>query len=239
LSTLVNSVATLILIRKKWKYLILFFYFAMVMMLFFIEHINPDSVISLSDKADLFGNQVFCYCHTFVALVWLFYFINELYRKERKKLLELSITDELTGAYNRRYIFELIKKESELKNEMESYLLLIDIDNFKIVNDKYGHDRGDCVLCSLINIINGNLDKNSYAGRIGGDEFIVLFSGIGKNEMIRKTRAIMKEFSDKNGLTISVGIEKLDKNHEIGEIVRNTDKKMYEVKHNGKNDISF
>ncbi len=86
---------------------------------------------------------------------------------------------------NRRHIIEELNKliKSSNKNNSKFALLFFDIDKFKIYNDKYGHDAGDFVLKNIAKKIKHEIDKNDFAGRFGGDEFVI----------------IKKNYNDKNG----------------------------------------
>ena len=92
-------------------------------------------------------------------------------------LREISIKDELTKTYNRRYIMKKLKDEFFLSeiNKSTFSIALLDIDNFKKVNDNFGHLFGDEVLIKFSNTIKKNLRKNDYFGRIGGEEFLIIF----------------------------------------------------------------
>lgn len=97
-------------------------------------------------------------------------------RQANRDLQQLSITDPLTGLYNRRHFEKLMENEVALsiRNDETNSIILIDIDNFKKINTEYGHTVGDELLRALAGIINARLRKTDVACRYGGDEFFVL-----------------------------------------------------------------
>ena len=82
-------------------------------------------------------------------------------------LLQVSTTDAMTGLYNRRILD---------KNQKPNVVMLCDIDNFKLINDLYGHDKGDFVIKVIGNILKESFRRNDYVCRFGGDEFLILFN---------------------------------------------------------------
>ncbi|MGD9552421.1 MAG: diguanylate cyclase, partial [Candidatus Caldatribacteriota bacterium] len=100
---------------------------------------------------------------------------------ERKKLEEqlekLSRVDSLTGCYNRRYGLELLEQQIKLAQRLKSPLLIafLDIDNFKAINDNFGHQEGDKILIEVGNLLKSTLREVDVICRIGGDEFLLAF----------------------------------------------------------------
>ncbi|MBI9099209.1 MAG: diguanylate cyclase [Spirochaetaceae bacterium] len=95
-----------------------------------------------------------------------------------KKIKEESIRDPLTGAYNRRIANEMIAHRLKLnkRNNTESVLIMIDIDNLKTVNDNFGHDKGDELITSVSSAVFNNIRDTDFLFRLGGDEFLILFN---------------------------------------------------------------
>ena len=125
------------------------------------------------------------------------------------------------------------------------YLALVDIDNFKKINDTYGHIIGDRVIVETASRITNIISKKDYVCRFGGDEFIILFIGendenvIDKLNNIVKRKPIDKELSRIN-ITYSIGVVKqIDSNLSYVNLVDLADKALYEVKKNGRNNICF
>lgn len=169
--------------------------------------------------------------------------------KKIKNLNNLAMLDELTQIPNRRYIENIINvklKEYSL-NKISFGLLFIDIDNFKGINDNYGHDAGDLVLKTISKTFSNNLRIDDVIGRWGGDEFIGIFSGIDKKEfeiIATKLRMLVEntiiEVKDKKlRVTISVGGALVTNIDDINTLLKKADNLLYESKRNGKNDISI
>jgi diguanylate cyclase (GGDEF)-like protein len=105
-------------------------------------------------------------------------------KKLEEQLRETSIRDPLTGLYNRRHIVERVTPlvEKARRNKDLFSLAILDIDHFKHINDTYGHVAGDQVLKELAVILNGNVRTYDLVGRFGGEEFIIIFMDIGKEQ---------------------------------------------------------
>ena len=165
------------------------------------------------------------------------------------ELREMSIRDELTKIYNRRYIMKKLKDEfflSKVNNSTFS-IALLDIDNFKRVNDNYGHLFGDEVLIKFSNMVKKNLRKTDYLGRIGGEEFIIIFCNTILNESYEILLRIKEKLNSvswgKNdfSVTFSAGLfEVSHKNideHSSERVIKLIDDLMYKAKKCGKNCI--
>ncbi|CAM3431711.1 GGDEF domain-containing protein [Arcobacter aquimarinus] len=165
----------------------------------------------------------------------------------RKQLEELTITDTLTNLYNRRYfgkvcanVFAQIKRDF-----LQATLAYIDIDNFKSINDKFGHDGGDYVLKYFADILLEESRKGvDFIFRLGGEEFCIISINTPLNYATEYLERIMKITSDKfsktkfGEITLSVGLVEFDKNLDSYEEILNlADKKMYTAKNKGKNSI--
>ena len=107
---------------------------------------------------------------------------DEFIEKQEKELEDIkskSYKDELTGLYNRKLLYNYIETTWIKKNRRENFsfaLIFIDLDNFKPINDKFGHEKGDKVLQKVANILKENFRKSDFVIRFGGDEFIILIN---------------------------------------------------------------
>jgi len=129
---------------------------------------------------------------------------------KNKKELELQLkTDILTGAYNRLYIENKINEF--IKNKTPFTIMFIDIDNFKNINDTYGHSEGDVLLTKICSFFKGRIQQNDFIGRLGGDEFIIFFNNLYEKviieKKIKKLYSIFKqEITKIYKVTLSIGI---------------------------------
>ncbi len=156
--------------------------------------------------------------------------------------------DYLTGLYNRRYLFDVgekIYQEAKDKNEIFA-IAIIDIDDFKSINDTYGHDIGDIAIKEVAKVLNNNITSNAIICRIGGEEFCLIFYKRAKDEILNLLECIRKEFECniiKKGkieffYTVSIGCN-FDYGENIDCMIQNADKELYNAKENGKNRIRY
>ena len=169
--------------------------------------------------------------------------INKLIRD----LKFLANHDTMTGVYNRRRFFELSEKRfKEHKNNL--YVVMIDIDKFKNINDTYGHQTGDRVLKEFANIVKNYIQEDTIFGRIGGEEFVLVCNFNNENKLQKRLEILRKaierseviSFGKKVNFTISIGVAKARENHNnIDDILREADENLYEAKGTGRNKVIF
>jgi len=153
-----------------------------------------------------------------------------------RKITYLSETDQLTQAYNRRKFFE------EINHYGNDYsIIMFDIDHFKKINDTYGHDKGDFVLKTLIEIIRKNIRKDDMIFRWGGEEFFVLFKHMNLEEakkMAEKLRNLVANYDfDGIKITISISVVTSKDGEKIEKIIKILDEGLYEAKNSGRNKV--
>ncbi len=159
------------------------------------------------------------------------------------QLRELAVTDGLTGLYNHRYIMGRLQEETSRSDRYGSdfSVILLDIDDFKVVNDTRGHPFGDTVLQNLANLITSSVRKSDIVGRYGGEEFLILLPEADAacaeivGEKIRQSIALF-DFGDGLHLTISGGIATMDTVTKA-KLVQLADQGLYKAKHSGKNQL--
>ena len=175
---------------------------------------------------------------------------NSEVESQREKLYKLSVTDYLTGSYNRRFILETLEIEF-MKSKRYSFSLsciLLDIDDFKSINDRYGHQVGDFTLKTIAEMIQETIREVDIFGRYGGEEFLVILPNTKVHdaatvaEKIRKTIAQLRfdtgtEEVGSFSLTLSLGVADIQSSNPgtVEELLCNTDKALYEAKNNNKN----
>lgn len=167
--------------------------------------------------------------------------MNEQMEANMKKLNSLAYRDPLTGLYNRRYVEEQL--QDHIINDLkQAALMMCDVDDFKHINDYYGHEIGDVVLIGIANIIE-SADTNLHAIRWGGEEFLIILSEKNKEEVFQTSEQIRKSierfpFSSKQTpfhCTISIGLTMYDKTYTFKQNLEKTDEALYIGKRSGKN----
>lgn len=165
-------------------------------------------------------------------------------RDANTRLEDLSIKDPLTGVYNRLYFEDHIEKmiENPAFDQENLYLCMMDIDHFKLVNDAYGHDVGDNVLKTLVDIVASLLDPDMTFARIGGEEFVILVSGYDPDhvkirfEVIRSAVAANVEMDTRN-TTVSFGVVRYQPGMRYKDLLKQADQCLYEAKALGRNRV--
>jgi diguanylate cyclase (GGDEF)-like protein len=167
---------------------------------------------------------------------------NRVENEERLRLL--GITDGLTKLSNRRHIIQQLEEAIEQGSEEELITVaMIDIDDFKIINDTYGHLKGDDVLILFGDVITKTVRTNDYSGRYGGEEFLLVFQQTKLSEVERLVESIQlslkvqsKHIIEKD-VTFSCGIvdAKISSDLDYVSLLSLADKKLYEAKAAGKN----
>lgn len=189
-------------------------------------------------------------------LIWTFYFflINSArleldLETARLELVQLAMTDPLTGLPNRRHFFEHADREFErVKREKERLsFLLMDVDGFKLINDSHGHDAGDALLQHLSAILPAEVRAFDLAARFGGDEFIVMLVNADGERALeiagriheRVTHSPLKFGSQAFNIELSMGIATFDGGQEdLKAVLKRADTALYQAKKDGKNQVN-
>jgi diguanylate cyclase (GGDEF)-like protein/PAS domain S-box-containing protein len=165
---------------------------------------------------------------------------------ERKKYEELlyrqSITDPLTNIYNRRFFMQMLEQEMERTRRYGKpfSIIMLDLDHFKSVNDRFGHAAGDMVLKSVADMIKGRIRKTDYFARWGGEEFIILLPetsveyAAGLAEELRERLSSMT-LPEVGRVTASFGVASYRTLDTIDTILMRADSMLYEAKDAGRN----
>ena len=177
---------------------------------------------------------------------WLIAFAITKRRIFQEQLRAMALFDSLTGLPNRRLFFDRLNimiEQSKRYNNMFA-LLFVDLDGFKIINDTFGHEAGDELLCQVADILRMTLRKSDTVARLGGDEFAVILAGIknarGAEVAAKKIIAslsipmILRAGSGRIGASIGISLFPYD-SEDSETLLRIADKYMYESKHKGKN----
>ncbi|MGM0641279.1 MAG: GGDEF domain-containing protein [Thermotogota bacterium] len=155
--------------------------------------------------------------------------------KEKEKLYDIAIKDKLTNAYNRVFLSEYLQNALEKAERYDEKFILIfvDIDGFKDINDKFGHNYGDTCLVFFAETIFDCIRKSDILARYGGDEFLIVLNETSLKEGKKIIERIDKKLKNSHfNLSISYGLFELDKNLSIEDNLNKVDKLMYEMKYN-------
>lgn len=177
--------------------------------------------------------------------------LNEAYRK----IHELAVTDELTGLYNRHYLYESLQKDLQTSDRYKRTLglLMLDVDHFKRVNDTYGHSAGDSVLKHIAAILKHTVRQSDLVARYGGEEMIVILPETDAHGSVitaEKIRVIIANTPIPIGpeqtlrVSVSIGVgeyqelkNELGKIPEIRDLINAADEALYRAKENGRNRV--
>lgn len=192
-----------------------------------------------------------------IILVLIFFFTAiplgynfEIDRKYIQSLKDLANTDGLTGVFNHRYFYNMLEQQVEVakKSLKPVALIFLDIDNFKLYNDVYGHQRGDDVLSKIGSILRESIRKKDIASRYGGEEFAVVLPDTDQETAIKIASMIRSEIertifygeeNQPNGrLTASIGVSVFPNEAEDHiELIKNADNALYRAKFFNKNRV--
>jgi len=165
-------------------------------------------------------------------------------RDSRRELERLSVTDDLTGLYNRRYLMDMLALEIRRSRRMRHpfAVLIADVDNFKPYNDAYGHLEGDAALARIAAILRDTSRDVDCAARYGGEEFVVLMpetemeGAVDMAERIRERLADDAAIGEK--LTISIGVAQFGADEETPEtVLARADAALYQAKRDGRDRV--
>jgi diguanylate cyclase (GGDEF)-like protein len=160
----------------------------------------------------------------------------------------LSITDELTGLFNKRWFSSKLLSEIEHNTRVGEAvsLIIMDVDHFKRLNDTYGHSTGDMVLARLGQLINENIREHDIPCRYGGEEFAVILTATGLEKAYQAGERLRNAFEamtislddgSRIQATISVGVGQLSEDEHEKSFFDRVDRAMYRAKDSGRNRV--
>ncbi|NMB44428.1 MAG: GGDEF domain-containing protein [Clostridiales bacterium] len=164
-----------------------------------------------------------------------------------RELEYMSGIDPLTKLYNRRNMEELLNdaRSAYIRTGNVFSVMMLDIDDFKKVNDKYGHFAGDQVLEVLANLLKESVRRYDKVARWGGEEFLLLFPGLKKESALSRAEAIRKKIEEavcrydchEIPITVTIGVATIQNNETIEEVIARADESLYVGKNTGKNKV--
>lgn len=170
-------------------------------------------------------------------------------RNELQKTRTQMQTDSLTGVKNRKALDQYLEDmvEQSLMHRRSFALIMFDIDDFKEINDTYGHPVGDRVLVAFAQKCLGMIRSDDFIGRYGGEEFLIILPGASLRNATKKAKHICKSLAETHyaindkgdtlKVTVSIGVAAMNKNDTSGKIIERADKALYRAKREGKNRV--
>lgn len=163
-------------------------------------------------------------------------------REKNAMLHQVSITDKLTGVYNRHHLDQVLAQEFEHARRYQRplSLVLFDLDRFKRINDEFGHQVGDYVLTQFARLARDNVRRSDTFGRWGGEEFLLICPELAAQqaqEVANKIRELLANRIWQLGftLTVSAGVSELGDLQSVDHFISAVDKQLYRAKANGRN----
>lgn len=174
----------------------------------------------------------------FILIVVILYALALLAIREHNKGLN---HDFLTGLYNRRFFEEVLGRliKTAKRNEQPFSIMIIDVDNFKMINDQFGHDVGDIALKKVAHFLSSHLKEHDLAFRYGGDEFSVILRNATKERALSVSKRLSVELSNSVitvsqdqtiKVSVSIGLAEYHEGVSQAALVHNADQEMYQAK---------
>ncbi len=174
---------------------------------------------------------------------------NSKLKRANDIIRQSAILDDLTQVYNRRQMMKILQREKALadRGEPSFSLCIFDLDDFKHVNDTFGHLKGDLVLKTLVQAIKNDIREQDYIARYGGEEFVVIFAYPDLDDALICAKRIkelasnltFKELPGDFRITISIGVSRYHPAESIDSLMGRADAALYRAKIDGKNRIEY
>ena len=214
----------------------------------FFQPIQSDIQINVSQVLYLFNSMFSFFMLTYFSILFKKIIDNkqQMLNEQNQELRKIAGIDPLTGLMNRRSMYEQLHKSEKLRSSGSIYSITIcDIDNFKRVNDTYGHGCGDDVLKKVAEVISTAAEKSSSVCRWGGEEFLILFDDTETEKAAEITEFIRRNIEETNfsfesgapDITMTFGVAGTECFPELGLdlLIAKADERLYNGKKSGKN----
>jgi diguanylate cyclase (GGDEF)-like protein/PAS domain S-box-containing protein len=159
----------------------------------------------------------------------------------QEQLRDQAIRDPLTGVFNRRYLDETLRREviRAARGGMDLSVILMDVDDFKRINDTAGHASGDALLQDLVRVLAASARAGDFVCRLGGDEFVIVMLGAGLAVARQRADDLRKTFVEsQRDCSLSLGVTQLEPGDSVGTLLQRADKALYRAKNEGRNRVA-
>lgn len=240
------SGATVIILRGFKRMLFFFLNLATFIFLIMIEYKFPQYIINSKSRHVTYTDLAMDSIIVMIMLTVMYFSIVRHYDAEHKKVKQLLETDELSNCFNRRYFGKCLDQliEGHQTQGKIFSIMLIDVDDFKEVNDSYGHTAGDVLISEIGDFLKSNLSDTYCVARYGGDEFIVLMPDLLLNTAVSVADELRRKCHDRQwgtnklGISLSIGVIEYEGSSKDS-IIQEVDNRMYGAKMAGKNRIVY
>lgn len=247
---IIAAVCIAIVLKGKCRIFLFFIIMLEYTVLFILYDLAPQYFLHMP-KETAFIDQLSSMLISSLILFSFSYVVSQQNFHDRNTIEKLSKmyehqanTDELTGLYNRRYFNNFLKLAvSTLGDTGKLHLAMLDIDDFKVVNDKYGHQLGDSVLKQFATILKKTENSGVTVCRYGGEEFLMLIPQRNRHEALHLVETILKDIWSKiqvgndGFITASAGFISCNANMSYETLLQEVDKRLYKAKCTGKNRV--
>lgn len=221
--------------KSGFKYVLVFYILILLMGIHGVFHWNSEQWTSVTFTY---------YAMAFTGFTFFFMFTDYSMSKQQRWLIWLAETDALTKLYNRRKLEFLLQEEFQKSQKSNSFLsvAILDIDNFKSINDNFGHSIGDQVLIELSGILKKNIFEGAFVGRWGGEEFLFILPKFSPQEAKKAIQDFKNDVSNYSFKTVkklgcSVGIYGVQNPQDMEKMIIAADYAMYEAKKSKTNKV--
>ncbi len=220
------------------------YYIGLYLLMWFIEPLQP------IEPGALLGVYLFNLSVVFAMFSYLSFFYLKMVTTANRKLQRMATTDSLTGLFNRRHMTHLAEKELARfqRSGHPIAFLVLDIDHFKDINDRYGHETGDRVLEDVASIIQAQLRTQDLIARWGGEEFLAVLpntelqSAQASAERVRKALLAhdwLALTGERIDITISAGVSEFRQDDDLNSAINRADRALYRGKERGRNRVEL
>mgnify|MGYP000937827547 CR=1 FL=1 len=198
---------------------------------------RPFESFLASTAVDVFSGFDFYLVLFFPVLIVLLFIVFAV-NHSRRYFREQAYRDGLTGLFNHRFFQAELRALVNEERIRDVSLVMVDIDDFKKCNDKYGHQAGDEILQQVSNILLANIRSTDVAARYGGEEFALILPGVGLKGALGVAERIRRSVKAECGITVSLGVSSFPQYAStVEDLIRSADKALYKAKGMGKDQV--